>query len=206
MLKRFAPGLFVPLLMVACGMPATLSAAEGGVLGVSVGVLNIRPHIQSPVVGADATNETIPVLNFHFYLPWFNERISLNTALGVTRHTFHAGGAELGKASMVPLNLTVQYRFVPPGSRFSPYLGLGINHTIFSRQSGPVFSHLNTFKDSNGPLLQAGFDYWFDKKYFLNVDVRKFYIKTDVVPVGGAKIETIDLDPLTVGLAVGARF
>ncbi|MBI2313746.1 MAG: OmpW family protein [Betaproteobacteria bacterium] len=190
-------------LLAGFGFSTPSLAEEGGVLGVSVGLLNIRPQISSPVVGASASNETIPVVNFHFYI---TDRISLNTALGVTRHTFTAGGAELGEASMVPLNLTAQYRFMPPGNRFSPYVGAGVNHTVFSRQRGAVFSGLETFKDSNGAILQAGFDYWFNKKYFLNVDIRKFYIETDIVPVGGAKIETIDLDPLTIGVAVGARF
>jgi outer membrane protein len=187
-----------------CWSASASALAEGdGILGVSVGLLHIRPHIDSPVVGAAASTETIPVLNFHFFV---TDRISLNTALGVTRHNFTAPGVELGQASMVPLNLTVQYRFIPPGHGFSPYVGAGANHTVFSRQRGPVFSRLESLRDSNGAIVQAGFDYWFSKKYFLNVDFRKFYIGTDIEPVGGAKIETIHLDPLTIGLAVGVRF
>lgn len=206
MVNRFVPAAIGALLLLGGGLPQPVSAAEKGILGVSVGALQIRPHVDSPVVGADAVNQTIPVLNFHFYLPWFDERLSLNTALGVTRHRFSAGGATLGSASMVPLNLTLQYRFMPPGNALSPYVGIGANHTVFSRQRGPVFETLRTFKDSMGPVFQAGFDYWFDKTYFVNVDVRKFYIDTEVVPVGGSKIEKIDLDPVTVGLAVGVRF
>lgn len=206
MVNRLVSATMGALLLVAGGLPQSVNAAEKGVLGVSVGALSVRPNIDSPVVGADAANHTLPVLNLHFYLPWFNEQLSLNTALGVTRHRFSAGGTTLGSASMVPLNLTLQYRFTAPGNGFNPYVGIGANNTIFSRQRGPVFEGLRTFKDSIGPVLQVGFDYWLDKTYFVNFDVRKFYIDTDVVPVGGSRIEKIDLDPVSIGLAIGARF
>ena len=42
--------------------------------------------------------------------------------------------------------------------------------------------------------------------YFVNFDIKKFYLETNVTPQGGAKIETITLNPLLIGLAVGKQF
>ncbi|HRK77505.1 MAG TPA: OmpW family outer membrane protein [Thiobacillus sp.] len=181
---------------------ATLAHA-GNRLDVSLGLVNIRPDIESPVVGADATNETKPILNLTYYL---NESLALNTSAGITRHTFSAGGATLGKASMAPFHLMLQYHFMPK-SDFSPYVGAGIHHTVFFDKSGPVFDGLRGFPADTGAVLQAGFDYAVNKDYFINFDVQKFYLETDVRPGGGgAKIETIKLDPLMIGLAVGRHF
>lgn len=208
MSKRYPHGLLAAALLIGLGA-AGPSRADGdpGVFGVSVGALAVLPDVDSPVLGADATNNVIPVVSFHWYLPFFQERLSLNTALGVTRHRVtDSSGAELGKVSTVPLNLTLQYRFLPPGKGFSPFVGAGVNHTIFSRERGPAFSQVSTLKDTTGAVVQAGFDYWFSKNFFVNVDVRKFYISTDVRLQNGPKIEKIDLDPLAIGANVGYRF
>ena len=175
----------------------------GNALDVSLGLVSIRPDIESPVVGVSATNETKPILNLTYYL---NENLALNTAAGITRHTFSAGGAVLGKASMAPFHLMFQYHFMPK-SDFNPYVGAGIHHTVFFDKSGTTFDTLRGFPADTGGVLQVGFDYAINKDYFFNFDVKKFYLKTDVLPGGGgAKIETLTLDPLLVGIAVGRHF
>lgn len=189
--------LFCALLAV------TVAPVQAGNLDVSLGLVNVIPDIDSPVVGADAGNEINPIANITYYL---NDNLALNTAAGITRHTFTAGGATLGKASMAPFHLMLQYHFMPK-SAFSPYLGAGIHHTVFFDKSGPVFDTLRKFPADTGGVLQLGFDYAINKNYFINFDVKKFYLKTDVLPGGGgAKIESITLDPLLVGLAVGRHF
>lgn len=190
----------LPLILGA--LLASYANAESLGLDVSVGLMNVRPDIKSPVVGADATNETIPIANFTYYL---SENFALNTTAGITRHEFSNAGGNLGKASMAPLHLMAQYHFFPKAS-FKPYLGAGIHHTLFFDQDGPAFNGLEDFPSDTGAVLQAGFDYAFNKDYFINLDVKKFYLETDVTPIGGAKIETIKLNPLLIGLAVGKRF
>lgn len=193
---------FPSLLCVLLAASTTLAQADNR-LDVSLGLVNIIPDIDSPVVGADATTETKPIMNLTYYL---NDNLALNTAAGITRHTFTAGGATLGKASMAPFHLMMQYHFMPK-SDFSPYVGAGIHHTVFFDKSGAVFDTLRGFPADTGGVLQVGFDYAINKDYFINFDVKKFYLKTDVLPGGGgAKIETLALDPLLVGLAVGMHF
>ncbi|MHB1092597.1 OmpW/AlkL family protein [Thiobacillus sp.] len=192
--------LVLGAVLAACSVAAY---ADPMGLDVSVGLSNIRPDIKSPVVGADASNEVVPVANFTYYL---SEHFALNTAAGITRHKFTSAAGTLGKSSMAPFHLLAQYYFMSKASDFQPYVGVGIHHTIFFRKSGPAFDGLDDFKADTGPILQVGFSYALNKDYFVNLDLKKFYLETDVVPRGGAKIETITLNPLMVGLAVGKHF
>lgn len=192
--------LFIPSLLCAMLAASTSQAAN---LDISLGLVNVIPDIDSPVVGVDATTETKPIANLTYYL---NDNLALNTAAGITRHTFSAGGATLGRASMAPFHLMLQYHFMPK-SAFRPYVGAGVHHTVFFNKEGAVFDTLRGFPADTGGVLQVGFDYAINKDYFINFDVKKFYLETDVRPGGGgAKIETLALDPLLVGLAVGMHF
>lgn len=192
--------LFIPSLL--CAMLA-VSTSQAANLDISLGLVNVIPDIDSPVVGVDATTETKPIANLTYYL---NDNLALNTAAGITRHTFSAGGATLGRASMAPFHLMLQYHFMPK-SAFRPYVGAGVHHTVFFNKEGAVFDTLRGFPADTGGVLQVGFDYAINKDYFINFDVKKFYLETDVRPGGGgAKIETLALDPLLVGLAVGMHF
>jgi outer membrane protein len=187
------------VLLTSCAMSVQ---AEPLGLDASLGLLDIRPAIKSPVVGADATNEVVPVANFTYYL---SEHFALNTTAGLTRHAFSNAGGYLGKASMAPFNLVVQYHFMPQAD-FRPYVGVGIHHTFFYNKSGPAFDGLSDFKADTGAILKAGFSYMLNREYFVNFDIKKFYLETNVTPRGGSKIETITLNPLMIGLAVGKQF
>ncbi|WP_296636848.1 OmpW family outer membrane protein, partial [Thiobacillus sp. SCN 63-57] len=103
---NFLPSV-LGVLLAACAVSAH---ADPIGLDVSVGLVNIRPDIKSPVVGADATNEVVPIANFTYYL---SEHFALNTAAGITRHEFSNAGGILGKASMAPFHLMAQYHFMP---------------------------------------------------------------------------------------------
>lgn len=191
--------------LVSALLGATLAAgAHANPLGldVSVGLVGVLPDVKSPVVGADADDRYVPIVNFTYYL---SDHFALNTAAGITRHEFKNAGGELGKASMAPFHLMAQYHFMPKAD-FRPYVGVGIHHTIFFDQGGPAFDLLKDFPSDTGAVLQAGFSYSVGKDYFVNVDVKKFYLETEVAFKGAPKLETIDLNPLLVGIAVGKQF
>ena len=58
---------------------------------------------------------------------------------------------------------------------------------------------------SIGPAVQAGLDIPIDKKWSLNVDVKKVWINSDVY-LAGTKISHVNLDPWAIGVGVGYRF
>ena len=59
-------------------------------------------------------------------------------------------------------------------------------------------------RNSFGAALQVGVDIPLQKNLYLNVDVKKVYIKTDVFSSGTKG--TFKVDPVLVGVGLGWRF
>jgi len=55
------------------------------------------------------------------------------------------------------------------------------------------------------PALQVGVDIPVDKKWSINVDVKKIWLGSDVY-LDGTKISHVKLDPLAISVGVGYRF
>ena len=63
--------------------------------------------------------------------------------------------------------------------------------------------------ESFGGALQAGIDYRLNERWFLNADVKKVWINTDVsIDAGGLGTVTgdVDIDPVIFGLGIGLRY
>lgn len=112
------------------------------------------------------------------------------------------GSTPLGSFNHLPPTLTAQYHFTDmPG--FKPYVGVGVNYTKISA----VDLGGNTLDSSStGAAAQVGIDFPLDKKWSLNVDLKKVYIKTDVFSAANANLGTLKLDPTLFGLGLGYRF
>ena len=114
---------------------------------------------------------------------------------------------------MLPPTLTAQYHFTPL-SHVRPYVGAGINYTIFWNENasagleaavGPTRVHM---KDSIGWAAQAGIDVDITPKVFVNLDVKYIDIDTTVrldTTAAGAQRVKLGLDPLVFGVGVGMR-
>ncbi|RVC56022.1 OmpW family protein, partial [Mesorhizobium sp. M2A.F.Ca.ET.046.02.1.1] len=116
------------------------------------------------------------------------------------------GLGNIGKVWLLPPTLTLQYHFTDLGA-FKPYVGAGVNYTIFYNQdtgSADALKVKNTF----GTALQVGFDYMVDQHWGLNFDVKKLFLKPDFdVTVTGAKLTgKAELDPWLIGAGVTYRF
>ncbi len=124
------------------------------------------------------------------------------------KQTIRAGGTEIGSLKHLPPTLTAQYHFTSLGA-FKPYLGAGVNYTRFSnvRFIPAVQAALqpSISKDSFGLAVQAGFDYEVTKNVYLNVDVKKVQIRTDI-RAAGTKVGTFKVDPWLIGVGIGRRF
>jgi outer membrane protein len=106
----------------------------------------------------------------------------------------------------LPPTLTAQYHFMPK-SAFSPYIGAGVNYTWFYDAKAPGSTVKNiSYKDNFGTVLQAGFDYNIEGRWYLNVDVKQIFLNTDATINGGAIKADVDLDPLLIGVGLGYRF
>lgn len=113
-----------------------------------------------------------------------------------------AHGGKIGSLKHLPPVLSLQYHFQPQ-SQVRPYVGAGINYTRFSSVDLPAGFEID--KNSFGPSLQAGVDIEISKGVFLNLDIKKTYIRTDL-KAAGTKLGTIKVDPVLFGIGVGYRF
>src|SRR6056297_138980 len=105
-----------------------------------------------------------------------------------------------GSVEHIPPTLSLQYHFMPD-SRFRPYVGAGVNYTLFSNEK-PSGLKLD---DSFGPAFQAGIDVGINDNWFVNYAIRWIDIDADAT-LGGDKLGTIEIDPWVYSLNLGYRF
>lgn len=163
-------------------------------------VINVDPDVSASLSGLDVDDQTTLELDFTYFV---TRHVGLELILATTRHEVTLNGASLGKVSVLPPTLTAQYHFNPDGS-FKPYVGAGLNYTRFYRVGLPGF---DVDRNSWGGALQAGVDIALDKKSYINLDVKKIYIKTDVKNAAtGAHVSDLKIDPVVWGIGYGRRF
>ncbi|MBI4936915.1 MAG: OmpW family protein [Nitrosomonadales bacterium] len=126
-----------------------------------------------------------------------------------------AGAFDAGSLNELPPSLILQYHFTPD-AQYRPYVGAGFNYTTYSRVDlAPLTGVANAAlggthnasvdRTNLGGVLQAGMDFKVGANSYINLDVKKVYIQSDLY-LDGAKISTIKGDPLLWGIGYGFRF
>lgn len=175
------------------------------------------------IIGGDAkiSNTFIPELDFTYF---FTKNISAELILGTSKHDVNTvasdisavGGptsadVNLGSVYLLPPTLTVQYHFLPDHI-FNPYVGAGVNYTIFYNEKAGNTVRGIEYDNSFGYAFQVGFDLMLDDKFFINVDIKKIFLKTDVTVdasnlAAGLSIPAdVEINPLLLGFGVGMKF
>ena len=152
-------------------------------------------------LGLSVNNKTIPEVDISYF---FNKNVAAELILTVPqKHDLSSSvlGGRIGSLKHLPPSLLLQYHFDAPG--FKPYVGAGVNYTRFSNVNLPAGVDID--RNSWGGALQVGVDVPLSKNLYLNFDVKKVYIKTDVF-AGGVKAGTFKVDPVLVGVGLGWRF
>ncbi len=166
----------------------------------------IPPSSSYDLSGSDIKISTsvVPELDFTYF---FSKNVAAELILGTTHHTVKldedGSTADLGKVWLLPPTLNLQYHFT--GKEFTPYIGAGINYTIFYGAKDELLSL--GYKNKAGFSTQAGFDYQLNKKWFLNFDVKKIFLKTDVTVKGtpATILSDVEVNPFVIGLGIGTR-
>jgi outer membrane protein len=192
--------------------PTLLSAQEAGDWLIRGRVIYVAPAEDSTVnvIGGDAEADdaVVPELDFTYF---FTSNIAAELILATSPHDMSVensalGDVDLGDVWLLPPTLTLQYHF-QLGDGFKPYIGAGINYTLFYGEDAPGGAVATIdYDNSIGPAFQAGIDYSVDEHWLINFDVKKIFINTDVDINGGAITADVDLDPWIFGLGVGYRF
>ncbi|KQV42905.1 MULTISPECIES: OmpW family protein [unclassified Duganella] len=196
------------ILAVVLGSVALGAMAQETPWQVRARAVHINPADKSdPILGVgpsdliSVSNKTIPEVDISYF---FTPNISAELVLTYPqKHDVYIDGESIGTFKHLPPTLLAQYHFMP-SAQFSPYVGVGVNWTTFSKNK--MLGGLGSLEhDSFGLALQAGVDYKLDKNWSLNLDIKKVQIRSDVL-LAGVKVSKVKVDPVMLGVGVGYRF
>ena len=200
--------------LAACAALSTLAhvsaaqaaPAEGPWL-VRVRAVNLDPaNKDSTGLDLSINSKVIPELDISYFI---TPNIAAELILTVPqKQDIRSGNTRIGSLKHLPPTLTLQYHFLPEAT-VRPYVGAGVNYTRFSSvHFAPAVQTAlqpGVEKDSWGWALQAGVDFKIADNLYLNLDVKKVQIRTDISSFG-AKAGTFKVDPVLVGVGLGWRF
>ncbi len=204
-------GLGGLIALMACGSAMADDGAAKGNMMVRLRGLSVLPTVTSTTtIGGDVniSKAEAPEIDFTYYI---TPNIAVEAIGATTRHHvtwLNPAGADvnLGKVSLLPPTVTAQYHFLTD-SRISPYLGAGINYTLFYNQDASEGTVTKIhYENAFGLALQAGADVHIDGPWYANLDVKHIFLNTDVKMNGGAIKADVHIDPTIVGLGIGYRF
>lgn len=196
--------------LVAAAILSTLLSGAAFAQQTTEGSWMVRAravHLQSdngggttPALNLSMNNKWMPEVDVSYF---FSPNVAMELILTVPqKHTLYANGTDIGTFKHLPPVLLAQYHF--PMNGFKPYVGAGVNYTRFSSVNLKV-AGADIDRSSWGPALQVGVDIPLSNGLYLNLDMKKVYIRTDV-SLGGTKIGDFKADPLLVGVGLGWRF
>ncbi len=167
--------------------------------------MNVDPANKDDVSITDVSlnSKIIPEVDFTYFI---TPNIAAELILTYPQKHDVSSSAHSGKIGTLrhlPPTLTAQYHFLPTG-QIRPYVGAGINYTNITEVRLPL--GLNVDRGSFGLAFQAGVDIQVAPKVFVNIDVKKVNIRTNLRAADGSDLGQIKVDPTLVGVGVGYRF
>lgn len=198
---------------VRLGNTQELRGKRAGDFVIGLGAVGVLPTNGGNVslIGGEprASNSASPLLDFTYFA---TRNLAINLIAATTRHDIEVrnsalGRVDLGRVWALPPTLTAQWHFLP-NSRFSPYVGVGLNVTFFygySGQNNPPVSRVRV-ENSVGVAPNIGFDYEIARNWLLNLDAKWILMQPDVSVNSGTIRARADINPFVVSAAVRYRF
>lgn len=175
--------------------------------------INIMPDESGTptVVGGDVqiNSESVPEIDFTYFL---NDKIAFELIAATATHkvkTYNSASNtnhDLGDVSLLPPTLLLQYHHT--FGKFKPYVGAGLNYTFFYGADPGSHKGIN-YENSFGWAAQIGADYELSKNFYVNFDLKRIAISTDVrvdLYAGSSITADVDINPFIAGIGVGHRF
>lgn len=189
-------------LSTALAAPAFAQNQGDWTVGVGVGYLDPKSD-NGTLAGldADVDADTRPIFTAEYFVR-DNLGIELLAATPFSHEVTLGGSIDAGTVKHLPPTLSLNYHF-PTNSVWKPYVGAGINYTIFFDEKSALGDL--ELDNSVGLALQAGLDYMVTDKGAVRLNVRWFDIDSDV-KLNGADIGTAEIDPWLVGVSYVHRF
>lgn len=173
----------------------------------------------SPPSGIDVDSALTLDIDFSYFFT-NNFAVELLLAIPATHDVTATGSlsslGQIGEVTVLPPALIAQYHFMP-NNNIRPYAGAGLGYIFFFDESttssltnGLGASSTGLDVDNTADfLVQAGVDIDLKNNWFVNFDVKYFWINTTAtIKADGADAAKVDfdLDPLVLGVGGGYRF
>lgn len=165
-----------------------------------------NPRIAGERVQVDGDGAATLGLSYHV-----NENVAIE-AWGAADKFGHRVRTASGKAASVnaqPVAISGQYHFGDADRTVRPFVGLGYHETNFDGETatpGGAFAGRRIgVETAKGAMATAGVDLDIGPGWFARADVRYLHGNSDVALDGMAAGEA-ELDPVVVGVGIGARF
>lgn len=192
--------------LVAFAAPALAQSKGDMHLGVGLGWVKPDSSYSNTAAGPLRPDDDVrPTLTFEYFIA-DNLGIEVLAATPFEHKVELQGAGDVVKLNHLPPTVSLQYHF-DTGSGFRPFLGAGLNYTMFWDETGigalagvPV-----SLDDSWGVALHAGVDFDINDKSAFRIDARWINIETDV-KVAGAPIGKVKIDPVVLGASYIFKF
>lgn len=223
--KAFAVAAVAAAVM---GGASSASAYQAGDVIARVGAVTVQPHEDSSDVTLNGTalganvgldNDTQLGLAVTYMV---HERVGIELLAATPfSHNVSGSGAlaglginDVASVKHLPPTLSAQYYFADPACKVQPYVGLGVNYTVFfdedasSELEGVLGKSSVELDDSVGLAGEIGLDAQFDDHWALNVAM--WYVDIDTTadiktPAGRVKTD-VEVDPLVYMVGVAYKF
>lgn len=156
----------------------------------------------------NASNTIIPEVDASYF---FTPHIAAELIAATTQHHMTlknsalGASADLGKVWLLPPTLTAQYHFLPT-STVNPYVGAGLNYTLFYGQSGGLGGTHVSYKNNWGEVLQVGADIHVSGNWYANVDFKQIFLDTTANVSNSTAIADVSLNPSLFSIGIGYKF
>lgn len=239
-MKSMMKPLALTSAIVAAMASAQTMALEAGDMIFRAGLTAVQPQDDSgnvtingtdlgvalggaPAAQVEVDNDTQLGLTFEYMLP---NRVGIEVLAATPfNHSVSGKGlldnVDIADVKHLPPTFSLNYHF-DTGSAFQPYVGLGVNYTLFFSEDmdadaeavlvavGAANSGADIeLDDSVGLAAQAGFDYFLDDNWLINASVRYIDIDTEatIKTDAGARLKVdVDIDPYVYSLFLGYKF
>lgn len=197
--------------------------------GIAIPALGVAP-IPGTEAEADVETQLGLTINYMVNSRWGVELLAatpFSHEITADLNGFTPGlEVDAGKVKQLPPTLSLNYYPMGgTGQKFQPYIGLGVNYTIFFSEdvdsdlealtgtlagaAGPVDMDLE-LDDSVGLAAQVGFDYFVNDNWYINAAIRYIDIETDAVfesALGDTiTVDNVSIDPMVYQFTFGYSF
>ena len=220
--------------IAALSLSGAAIAHEAGDVILRVGVVHASPDVSSSKIKVEGYGSTVKVpessidvksgtaaglTGTYMIMPHFGLEASITTPFSHKVKGKAMGESfTIGKVSRLSPTISAQFFFLNPKSAFQPYVGLGVNYTMFydeklHREMKEDGAKNFTMSNSVGVVAQIGMDYKITKNLSMNAAVWRMGMSSTVKwresdPPGDdlkAKAD-VDINPWVYTLGVGFRF